>query len=225
MTENEQLDQAPSKSQEGPVKEQSADPPTSNPVPPGSANGNARARWQTLTRRTAFPYIVTLLLAILAWTVTHTVDRLIALPLLKFSLTQADGNLLSFEFENIASNVNFKNLTIMIRGENPETRFSEPVPTIVGRGWLDDVSLNPTGDAILLTMKNFHPGWELRLSTIMTGSGKPQVQLKSADVPTILEPISWRTILVELELLILACFAFVALFAIVWWAWRQNKVR
>ncbi len=205
------------------MQDQSADRATSGPVLPGS--GNTRARWQSLTRRTAFPYFVTLLLAILAWTVTHTVDRLITLPLLKYTQTEVSGGQLTFEFENITSSVNFKNLTILIRGENTDNRFSDPVTTIVGGGWYGSALLNSTRDAVQLTIKNFHPGWKLKLSTTMAGGGEPQVQLKGAGVPTILEPSSWRTILVESELLILACFTFFAIFAIVWWAWRQNDVQ
>ena len=235
MTENEQSDQAPSKSQDGLVKEQSAEPPHSEPVPPGSANGNARARWQALTRRTAFPYIVTLLLAILAWTVTHTVDRLIALPLLKYTQSDSEENCdspriarvycLTFEFKNITRNVNFENLTIHILDKDISSgiEFYEPVTEIIGVGWDGDVMLSPSKKAVTLTVEDFHPEWVLRLSTLVNGLGEPRAQLESADVPTILERRSWRTWLIEWELCIISFFAIFALFSILWWVWRQRE--
>ena len=175
-------------------------------------------------KRTDFPYIVTLLFAFFSWTVAHAIDRLIALPLVKLTQTvveRADHNHLTIEFENITSSVNFENLTIRILGKTSEDQFSPPTTTVIGRGWDGKASLFTKGDGIRLEIRNFHPGWRLRLTTDMTGGGAPRVQLESAGVPTILEPVGWRTRLIEWELHIVASFAVLALILIIVWARKQ----
>ena len=187
-------------------------------------NGAGSSR-PTLMKRTDFPYVVTLLFACFAWAVTHTVDRLLVLPLVKLTQTvheQAGSSRLTFEFENITSSVNFKDLTIRILGDTRTNRFSKPTTTVIGGGWDGSASRFPTHDAIQLEIPDFHPGWRLRLETSMTGGGEPRIQLEGASVPAILEPAGWRTTLLEWELLVIALFAASALLFIIVWA-RQQK--
>ena len=178
---------------------------------------------QPLVKRTDFPFVVTLLAAFLSWAVTHSVDRLISLPLVKFTQTedvQPDGNHLTFEFSNLTSDVNFKDLTIRIVGIK-SNQFSNTSTEIIGPGWDCDETIFGEKDGIEVNCPEFHPEWELRLSTVMTGEKIPRVQLEHSAVPTILEPASWRTFLIEYELFIIALFASVALVLIVVWAMRQ----
>ena len=175
---------------------------------------------QPLMKRADLPYVVALLAALCSWAVTHVVDRLIELPLVKVTQTveeHADGNRLTIEFENITSNINFEDIVIRILGETPQNRFSKPNTTIIGGGWDGTANLFKKGDAITLKIPHFHPQWRLELTTDMTGGGTPRLQLESAGVPTILEPVGWRTRLVEWELYIIASFAgFASIFIIVW---------
>ena len=205
--------------------EQQAKPPMPEEAKRKSTDHGTGLFRQPLMKRTDFPYVVTLLFAFFAWAVTHAVDRLITLPLVKLTQTveeQANGNHLTFEFENITSSVNFEDLIIRILGGKRENRFSKPEDTIIGNGWTGNAKLFKGGDnGIELKLPHFHPGWRLKLTTVMTGGGTPRVQLESASVPTILEPVSWRTWLVEWELFIIASFAVLALIFIVVWARKQ----
>lgn len=174
--------------------------------------------------RTDFPYVVTLLLALLSWAVAHAVDRLAELPLVKITQTverQINGSRVTIEFENITSSVNFEHLTVRILGETPENQFTAPRTKVIGGGWDGSASLFSERDGVLLKMPNFHPEWKLELTTDMTGEGAPRIQLESADTPTILEPAGLRTMLVEWELHIIAAFAGVALVFITVWARKQ----
>ena len=205
--------------------ERQVTPPTPKEAKLEITNKGAGSYRNLLMKRTDFPYVVTLLFAFFAWVVTHTVDRVIALPLVKFTQTiegQADGHRLTIKFENITSNVNFKNLNIRILGETVENRFSAPSTTVIGGGWDAESNLFEKGDAVDLMFSDFHPGWRLRLTTNMIGGGTPRVQLVSADVPAILEPAGLRTWLVEWELYIIALFAILALIFILVWA-REHK--
>ena len=143
-------------------------------------------------KRTDFPYIVTLLFAFFSWTVAHAIDRLIALPLVKLTQTvveRADHNHLTIEFENITSSVNFENLTIRILGKTSEDQFSPPTTTVIGRGWDGKASLFTKGDGIRLEIRNFHPGWRLRLTTDMTGGGAPGFSWKARACRRYLNPL------------------------------------
>lgn len=207
-----------------PALEQEAKLPTAVEAEPEITDSRAGSFHQPLMKRTDFPYVITLLFALFAWAVTHAVDRFVAVPLVKLTQTveeQADGNHLTFEFENITSGVNFEDLIIRILGETPNHQFTKPETTIIGGGWDGDASLFEVGDGIELQIPNFHPGWRLELTTVMTGGGTALVQLESAGVPTIIEPVGLRTWLVEWELRIIALFAGSALIFIIAWARRQ----
>ncbi len=203
---------------------QQAKPSRPEEAKPESTDKGAGPYRRPFMKRTDFPYVVTMLFAFFAWAVTHAVDRLIVLPLVKLTQTieeQEDGHYLTFEFKNITSNVNFRNLTIRILGENEANRFSKPKPIVIGSGWIADAKLFGNRDGIKLEFPSFHPGWRLELTTVMTGGGAPTVHLESADVPTILEPVGLRTALVEWELHIIASLAGLALMSIIVWATKR----
>lgn len=188
-------------------------------------NKDASSHQLPLMKRTAFPFVVTLLLAFIAWAATHAIDRLTKLPLIKYTQTmkveQDNSQLLTFEFENITSNINFADIEIRILFVSSNGKFLNPVTTVVGPGWDADTHLFSDGSAIRLTIPNFHPEWKLRLSTNLIGADIPRVQLEKSTVPTILEPASWRTILIEYEIVIITLFAFMALVFFVLWARNQ----
>lgn len=190
-------------------------------------NRNADLSRQSIMNRTDFPYVVSLLFAFLSWSLAHAVDRLVELPLVKLTETveqQADTIVyLTVEFENITSSINFENLTIRILGETPENRFAPPNTMVIGAGWDGEASLFEAGDGISLYIADFHPEWSIELTTTMFGRGMPRVQLEEADVPTILEPVGWRTRLVEWELYIIVLIACGALIFITLWARTQYR--
>ena len=228
MAEQDKPQSAPTGTQSepavSPAQEQQAKRPTAEEVRPETPAYGARSVRQPLMNRTDFPYVVTLLLAFFAWALTHAVDRLTAMPLVKLTQTieeQVDRHELTFEFKNITSRVNFEDLTIRILGETDKQRFTEPTTTVIGGGWDGDAHLFEAEDGIRLTFPDFHPGWELAVTTVMTGGGMPRVQLESAGVPAILEPVGLRTRLVEWELYIIASFAGLALAIIITWVRKQ----
>ena len=174
-------------------------------------------------QRTDFPYAVTILFAMLSWGITHAVDRLTELPLVKVTQAvneQANASHVTLQFKNITSNVNFRRLTIRILGETEQHTFSKPKTTVIGGGWDGDTHLFKKKDGIELKIPEFHPRSRLELTTVTTPRGTPQVQLVSAEVPTILEPTSLRTWLVEWELYIIGSFAVLALLSIIVWSRR-----
>lgn len=195
--------------------------PKTTPSAPVPEDKDANPSRKSLMQRADFPYVVTLLVAFLSWGITHAVDRLTELPLVKVTQTvdeQADVGHVTLEFENITSNVNFRDLTIRILGETQQHRFSPPKTTIIGGGWDGNADLFKEQDGIQLEFPDFHPRWRLKLTTDIKPVGMPRVQMESAGVPTILEPVGLRTWLVEWELCIIGSFAVFALISIIVWA-------
>lgn len=160
------------------------------------------------------PILITILLAILAWTISHATTRFLQEPIVKISqqiISQDKTNSkIKFVFTNISNRIDFKGLELVIRGESKDDRFEEPEFFIVGGGWLPEVSLNHKKDGIDLKFKHFHPGWAVKITTTMSGSGNPQIQLKKAHVPTVLQQEGLKTLIIENEILIISSFGGIA---------------
>lgn len=168
------------------------------------------------------PIIVTILLAIAAWTFTHAVNRFLEEPIVKFSREskKEDGDThtqVTFTFTNISHDKNFADMELTILGKSENNKFTEPKSTIVGLGWTPKADLTANGDGIDVKFDNFHPGWKVVLTTTMSGNGTPQLQLKSSRMPTVLQEAGFKTCIIENEILITTILGLLAFFSILFW--------
>ena len=180
----------------------------------------------TVLAITTAPVIITLLFSIAAWTITHTVDRLLRQPIIKIQervKVQNGDQDITLTITNITQNIVFKGVVIEVLGDSPSNKFSEPNDRILGGGWDGEIEHSDPFDTFTINLPQFHPRWGLEVKTTMTGGGNHRVQLKKADVATILQQPGLTTFLIANEILITVAMAGVTICCIVVWACRQRR--
>lgn len=167
------------------------------------------------------PIVITILLAITAWTVTHAASRFLQEPLVKVSqrVTQEKENTsrVTITFKNITTNVNFRGMKLTILGASIDNTFTTPKLTIVGSGWKPTSTLNQRKDGIDVVFSDFHPGWEVELATTMSGQGSPRIHLTGSQVPAVLQQAGFKTCIMENEIRITTSLGLLAVFCILMW--------
>ena len=177
------------------------------------------------------PFVVTILLAIAAWTFTHAVGRFLQQPILSFtqiSTPTVDGRTyVELTFQNITQNVNFKGTEIRVLGSDQGDRFTVPKVWVVGVGWTPEANLSAEKDGIEIVFDDFHPGWKIKLETTKTGTGILRIQLKNAKEATILQESGFKTTIIEYEIITTTALGVTAFLVIIIWfvgsRWRRSK--
>lgn len=181
----------------------------------------------TLLGITTAPVVITLLFSIAAWTITRSADRLLRQPIIKITerveASQQEGKDITLTITNITQNTLFKNVTVHVRGETENARFSKPDDRILGSGWDGKIVHDDPYDSFTIVLTQFHPGWKLEVKTTMTSSEDHKVHLENADVATMLQSPGLKTVLIEYEIPITVTMSGVAVFCILLWAWCQRK--
>ena len=176
------------------------------------------------------PIVITILLAIAAWTFTHATNRFLQEPIVKVSQnTTSDtkiNNRVTITLTNITKHMNFKGMEVQILGEHKDNRFTVPELTIVGSGWTPTYDLNQNRDGIDVQFSDFHPGWEVELTTTMSGQGTPRIHLKNSQVPAVLQQAGLKTCIIENEILISTSFGLLAIVCVlVWLVFYHNNYK
>lgn len=173
------------------------------------------------------PIIVTILLAIAAWTFTHAVNRFIQRPMIKVSQTikthTNKTSKIKLNFKNITQNINFKNMKIRILGNSQTDKFTKPNLSVIGSGWSPKAMLTEERDGIKLEFDNFHPSWEVALETTMSGKGNPRIQLQKSAAAVILQESGFKTWIIEYEIVITSTLGAGAIMFIFAWMIRDRK--
>jgi hypothetical protein len=126
------------------------------------------------------PYIITIILAGLAWTVTHLADRLLGTPLLTYeSRILRNGN------DQTSDGVIIEGTVIPIQ---PAWEGDTP-PIVAGR----------TFD---YTFPEIQPGSQFEVPVTFRGSGELTPRISAEGIVDVRQP-SWETFVVEYEILIL----------------------
>ena len=163
------------------------------------------------------PYLLTMLFALIGWTLTHIADRLLQSPIIEYRVEEQQDNndrTVSLTLTNISKDKLFKDVQFdwliqdinkgkFIRDSSYLTEF--PPMTL-------QTTEETEEDHVRFTIKEFHPSWKLQLTSKVLGSALPtlhfstmsNIQEKNPTVePIFLIDASFETFLVKNELEIL----------------------
>ena len=169
-------------------------------------------------RDSEFPFLVTILFAVVGWSITHIVDRAIDAPLIMYEEQFRDAacpKVYSITVRNLSRDRNFAGLVITFIGASQKDRFENPM----------SVADFPAGDAIEVitsggvsfTFPALQPGWRVELSAEYLGDGRPQFRVEESPSALELAEKGWRTWLVQNEITLLIAIAALATLVIVFW--------
>ena len=152
------------------------------------------------------PYLLTVLVALTAWALTHSVDRMLASPLVEYTSTieaNAEGKFVSYTVHNISADHVFKDLQFSIltpEGEIKKGRVTVHAPMTFGERRVPPVE---TTTSYSVTFPYLHPGWTFDLAAQISGDAKPRLVFTAAE-PVRLVQASIETTLTKYERALLA---------------------
>ncbi len=188
------------------------------------------------------PFLVTLIFGILAWGVTHIVDRVTAAPTIEYREAlsplrgpAAEVRKIEVRLHNLSSNDTYYNTTfILSRRTGSATRFltnledKQHTPDVVAEepAWFGETSttkrsIDPSDDHIDFIVPQIPPDGRIRIIAFFTGDGVPlfRAKLNADDKSTMrLVPPSIETFLVRNETLLIlaAMLSAVAGYSVLW---------
>ena len=136
-----------------------------------------------ILRTEKFPYLLTILFALIGWGLTHSVDRLINSPIIEYKLTKEftenRKQLVSYEITNISRDRLFQNIEFKLlhkRGSkgklsqaNSKTFPPMDLPEQVQFG----------AEYATITIPEFHPDWKFVLTVEMSEDFYPTLHFSS----------------------------------------------
>ncbi len=153
------------------------------------------------------PYLVTLVVAGIAWTVTHIVDSLLASPVLVYRTQILEsGGKTSFylTLKNITRDKTFRDVRLIISAD-PGDLLSDGAVIPIQPAWEGDTPGNLAGRTFEYTFAEFQPGWQFEISAVFKGPKRPTFRIAPRpDEAVRAVPSSIETILVENEIPVLA---------------------
>lgn len=140
-----------------------------------------------------FPYLLTILFALIGWGLTHSVDRLINSPIIEYKLkkefSENGGKTVSYEITNISRDRLFENLEFKLlckrgyKGKFLKAK-SKPFPP------MDLPEEVEFGDEyVKITIPEFHPDWKFILTVKMSEDFYPTLHFSSKNSATGNKPI------------------------------------
>lgn len=125
---------------------------------------------KTLLNKPDFPYIITLLLGLIAFGVTSIVDSITSTPAVMVEeeyIQPSNGQNGSYKLvlTNLTSGINFKGLIISIESTNYELLFSDPRIRVLAPGMHPKVILSPDNVGIRLEFSNLLPNVAFEINT------------------------------------------------------------
>jgi hypothetical protein len=166
------------------------------------------------------PYIVTILLAALTWSLTHFADRLLATPMLRYEiqdLSSQDRKTQFLTFKNITRDKTFRDVHLILAAP-ADGLFTEGAIIPIQPAWEGDQPYQMAGRTFEFTFPEIQPGWTIEVSVGYTGSSPPTIRLSSTKQTIYAVTPSAETFLVEHELGILIGLAvtWAVVLGIVW---------
>lgn len=162
------------------------------------------------------PYIVTLVVAGLAWTLTHIVDRLLATPMLTYhfqELTDGAKKSVYVTLENIGRDKVYRDVRITLTAAQGDS-LSNPVIIPVEPASEGDEPGERAGRTFDFKSPEIQPGGKFEISTSYSAANRPtlRIAMQSGSIYA-LQP-SVETYLVKHEMGILAVLMFAWLIAL-----------
>jgi hypothetical protein len=146
------------------------------------------------------PYLVTVIVAALAWTFTHVVDRLLASPLVTYQeqLDESGGKKkLSLTLKNISSEKTFRDIHLLMAVPFGGLITNASV-TPVQPAWEGDKPPTWHEHTFEHIFPVMQPGTQLEVSVTYDGNEPPSLRMFSDGTIKFVQP-SWETWLVEHE--------------------------
>jgi hypothetical protein len=125
------------------------------------------------------PYIVTIVMAGLAWTLTHIVDRLLTTPLLSYQIQQLQGDgkkSFYLTLKNITRDKTFHNLRIIITAA-ADSLLTEPAIIPVQPASEGDQPFSLEDRTLDFTFPEIQPGWQFEISAGFQGEKIPTLRM------------------------------------------------
>jgi hypothetical protein len=171
------------------------------------------------------PYVVTILIAALAWAITHMADRLLSSPMIKYSEQKISSNgeqTLFLTFKNITRDKTFKKLQIILTAATDGVITSGAIIP-AQPAWEGDQPYQVAGRTFEFTFPEFQPGWEIEISANYTGSAQPTLRLSSPEQTVYAIRPSLKTLVVEYDVELLTGLAAVGGFLLLWIIFLQRN--
>jgi hypothetical protein len=121
------------------------------------------------------PYLVSLILGVLGWLVSHMVDRIIEAPTLEYHIqkeTAADRSMLSVELHNITREKSFEGLKATIYFPNATSIYS-PHLTAAEPAFNGKAPPTVSGSTATFTLPKMMPGAQLNFSAVARAKAPP----------------------------------------------------
>ena len=173
------------------------------------------------------PYLVTILIGALAWSVTHLVDRLNNTPLLKYDMIieqSKNTRRLIISLDNITSNKVFRNLSIVtsmpLEGTITKINVIPTEPAFEGD---NPYIISKNGRTAEIKLPVVQPGWLFNISIEYTGENRPRGRIDINNDSVMLTRPCLKTFLVENEFEVIVSFIilWLILLAIISWAVKK----
>jgi hypothetical protein len=165
------------------------------------------------------PYIITILMAALTWSLTHIVDRLLATPMLRYEVRNqsTQGRQTQYwTFRNITRDKTFRDVRLLLTA-SADGLFTEGAVIPVQPASEGDKPHQMAGRTFEFTFPELQPGWKIEIFVSYTGTAPPSIRLSSTNQTIYAVMPSVETFLVEHELGILLLLVGVWTFAILVW--------
>jgi hypothetical protein len=170
------------------------------------------------------PYIVTVIIAVLAWSLTQVVGRLLATPMLRYSIEENSGagdKTQYIRLKNITRDKTFRNLRLVVAAppggeltQRPHVIPSEPA-------WEGDQPGSFAPRTFEFTFKEIQPNWTFEVAIRYRGPEQPRVRMSNPDATVFIVQPSIQTWLVEHEFEVFVALVIIWLCILLglWVAW------
>jgi hypothetical protein len=132
------------------------------------------------------PALLAIALGLAGWGLAHTIDQLLAAPLIEYKQEQGTGNDQSVTvttLTNITRATAFRNLqvAILIPDNIAEATIDSARMRYVPPGWKDrsEGAIHPIGRAVTFPVRELQPGWSVELTVAVSPPVRPQVRFNT----------------------------------------------
>lgn len=178
----------------------------------------------SILRAEKMPYFLVILFAILTYALTHIVDRLSNIPLVRYRVERTKskrGWKFTYHIKNITADKNFKNIDFLVLPaiENDTISFFRPWVYAPTRLTSPGEAPVQTSEKASFHLDNLQPSATLDL---LVEKSKPQIiELKvSSESTLVLSTQTYKTFLLENEVFILIILTFISLGLIIFYIYK-----
>jgi hypothetical protein len=150
-----------------------------------------------------FPYLLTLLVGLIGWGLTHIVDRLIGSPIIEYSISKdqnQDTLQLAYEIHNINRSKKFNDVDFLLRTDVPTNKFIQAHYRINPPMKIDETNDKFYYDSSFYEarIKQFQPDFCFKIIIKKLGKEVTPLRISSAS-PVKLTESCWETYLLKNE--------------------------